>query len=160
MTEVPRAGRGWPALLLMALTLGLLSSCGGTSSGGLSAATAGVLHHDVQTIKLAASGHDAGRAHAAVATLRTEIARLAARGELNRADARVLEADASQVDARVTAQVKPLSAAPASTTPTTAAPAAPAAPAGHGKGPGHGGDKGNGKGPGKGPGKGGAGGGD
>jgi hypothetical protein len=138
VTQVPHAGRQWPALALTALILGLLSGCGQAAPTGISASSVRTLRTDVQTIRLSASRHNAGQARAAVTALHDEISRLVTGGELNRADARVLEADANQVDARVTAEVKPVSTAPAITT-TSTAPTPPAGPpAGHGKGPGGG----------------------
>lgn len=111
-----------------------------------------MLHRDVQRIRSAAAGHDAGAAHAAVVTLRADVASLVSRGRLAAADARVLTVEAGQADGRVSVEVKPASA-PA-TQPATVAPAPVTVVQGNGNGDANGNSNGNGHGPGNGNGNG------
>lgn len=142
-----RVARRCVAGLCAALALSSVSACGGSSPPAISASTASTLHGDVQRIRTAASGHDAGHAHSAVAALRSDIARLEARGELAASDAHVLLIAAGRVDHRVSVEVKavPPAATPASalapettTAASASAVAAPAPGAGDGKGKGKG----------------------
>jgi hypothetical protein len=135
---------GWPlvrrglVLFSSLCVLALLSACGSSSRAAISASTAGTLHRDVQQIRLAAAGHHAHAAHADVNMLRRDITRLTARGELARADARVLMVEADQVDGRVSIEVKAVSttatAQPSPTTPPRTTPVPPPAAPSDGKG--------------------------
>ncbi|MHB8659189.1 MAG: hypothetical protein ACYC91_14770 [Solirubrobacteraceae bacterium] len=116
-----------------------------------------MLRRDAQRIRVATAARNAPQARAAVAMLRTDIAHLNVRGELARPDARVLMVEANQIDGRVLAELKPVSA-PAMTRPSTVTPTTPAPPAmppskaspGAGGGDGNGDGKDHGHGPGHG----------
>lgn len=131
-----------------------LSACGSSSPAAISASTASTLHRDVQRIRSDATDHHVRAAHTAVRALRSDISRLVAQGELARSDARLLMTEASQVDSRVSVEVKAVSttsitqtsaSSPPTPTATQPAPAAPATPR-NGKGEGNGHGKGEGKG--------------
>lgn len=134
-----------PALTVLSVPL---TACGGSAPASISRMSAAELHRDVQSIRAAALGGDATGAEAALATLRGDVTRLSAGGELARADAAVLLLDASQINARIAASAKPRPATTTTTSTTPApAPAPPGQATGHGKGHGHGngngGDGGN-----------------
>lgn len=135
------------ALLSALIVLMGLSACGSSSpAAAISASTASTLHGDVQRISSAAADHHAQLARVAVSALRSDISALVARRELSPSDARVLMTEASQVNGRISLEVKAVStpsttqtSAVTASTPT-ATPPAPAAPGtrSDGNGPGKG----------------------
>lgn len=148
MTSRHRVVRVARLLGLGPVMLGLVSGCGGSAAARIDATSATELRQAVQAIRAAVARHDQAGARAAVTTLRQDIAGLETKGKLNRADARVLDTETSQVLARI-AQVKPATSTATSTTstgpPTSAAPASSPKPR-PGPGPGKGKDKKKGKG--------------
>jgi hypothetical protein len=125
------------------LALGGLAGCGGGSAPTtISTSDAAKLHGDVQRIRSAAAARNPQLAHAALDSLRSDVARLSSRGELASPDAKLMMTEAGQVDSRISAEVKPVAAAPATPQPSDTAQSAPPAPAAPGKGK----DKGNGNG--------------
>ena len=140
--------------------LGFLSGCGSSSPAAISASSATTLHRDVQSIRSAAGEQNAQKAHAATGAFRRDIGRLVARGALARSDARVLMLEAGQVDGRVSAEVKPVSSAPATPPPSAVSPPTPSVGNANGNSDGNGNGNGNGHGKGHGHGRGGGDGGD
>ncbi len=120
-----------------------LAACRGSAPVSIDRVSAITLHRDVQGIRTAMAGGNTTGAEAALGTLRGDITRLSARGELSRADAAVLLVDANQIRAQMAAVAKPVP--PPITTSTPApAPASPGQAQGHGHGNGHGNGNGNG----------------
>lgn len=147
MTSRHRVVRVARLLGLGPVMLGLVSGCGGSATARIDAASATELRQAVQAIRTAVARHDQAGARTAVTTLRQDIAGLETKGKLNRADARILDAETSQVLARI-AQVRPATRTTSTTStspPTTAAPAKNPKPPPD-SGPGKGKDKGKGKG--------------
>lgn len=154
MTPGHHAARGGAACCAALCVLGALQGCGGSSPAALSASSATRLHGEVQSIRSAAAKHDARMAHTAVGVLRRDIGRLAASGQLNRSDARVLLVEAGQLDGRVSTEVKPVAPPPATSQPSAVSPSTPSVGVQDGDGSGNGNGKGKGKGKGEGKGNG------
>jgi hypothetical protein len=118
----------------------VIAGCGGSSAGvPLAAQDSATLRGDVSDIRAAAAAGNPTGAHAAAAKLRADVQRLRQQGRLSSTDAQSMLAVSTQVDNRISAEVRaPLPAATSTSTVTSPAPAPapkPAAPA-HPKGPG------------------------
>lgn len=143
----------------------MIAGCGGASTGvPLARGDATRLRRELAAIRAAAAAHDPGKAHRAVATLRSDIDQLLRAGRLSTVDGRSMLAVLARADSKITGEVHPAppsvsSAAPAAssstpsaslTTPSTPTRSPPGPPAGHGHGKshghGHGKDRGRGHG--------------
>ena len=163
----------FPLLAAALCTTAWLAAGCGSASRSLAGADAAKLHHDVASVRSAASARNPAAAHKAVETLKADIAQLKAAERLAPGDASVLLSDAGQVDRTVSIEVRAPAAftgtsgstgTTATTSPTGAgAPAGAGPPASPGAGHdhhGHGGHGGDGGGNGGGNGGGGDNGGD
>jgi hypothetical protein len=100
----------------------------------------------VRAIRVAVAAHDPARARAAVGKFQSQVRTLRDAGRLNESDAKALDTQAAQVDARIAIEVKPVTAVTAPTSSTAISPAPPPTKASPAKPPHPGQDKGNGKG--------------